>query len=92
MGLLDSRIWERLDALDRRTGFRRRWTETSLAATKRILWVMVAFAVLFGVIDIVQSAWVSAVLALSGVVFAVLVTRPVLRTLWERVQSKPSED
>lgn len=64
MGLLDWRGWDRLDELDRRTGFRRRWTEAAVVRTERFLWVLTALVLLLGVINIVERDWVWAVILL----------------------------
>jgi hypothetical protein len=68
MGFLDWRGWKRLDDLDRRTGFRREWTEGSIKRTERFLWVLTAMELLAAVVSAVGAGWVWAVTfgALAG--------------------------
>ena len=66
VGFLDWPGWDRLDDLDRRTGFRRPWTKASIRRTEWLLWLLTVLVALSAITSVLERAWAWAVV--SGIV------------------------
>ena len=66
VGFLDWPGWDRLDDLDRRTGFRRPWTKASLRRTEWLLWLVTVLVAISAITSFLERAWAWAVI--SGIV------------------------
>ena len=66
VGFLDWPGWDRLDDLDRRTGFRRPWTKASIRRTEWFLWLLTVLVAISAITSVLERAWAWAVV--SGIV------------------------
>ncbi len=57
MGFLHWRLWDRLDELDRRTGFRPDWTKRSATFMEIFVWGVTALLVVRAVVDLIRGEW-----------------------------------